>query len=165
MELSPLNIVTFYNAIANGGKMMKPYLVDAIVDGGEVLRKFEPTVMHESICRQATADTLKKVMGLVTSDKGGTAYWQLHGAVCPIAGKTGTAQRLFRMSNGKWGYDDNGVESQQGSFVGFFPAENPKYTGIVVVWSKPSARNFFGATYAAPPFREIADKIYCLNED
>ncbi|MCQ2154481.1 MAG: penicillin-binding protein 2 [Bacteroidales bacterium] len=165
MELSPLNIVTFYNAIANGGKMMKPYLVDAIVDGGEVLRKFEPTVMHESICRQATADTLKKVMGLVTSDKGGTAYWQLHGAVCPIAGKTGTAQRLFRMSNGKWGYDDNGVESQQGSFVGFFPSDNPKYTGIVVVWSKPSARNFFGATYAAPPFREIADKIYCLNED
>lgn len=165
MELSPLNIVTFYNAIANGGKMMKPYLVDAIVDGGEVLRKFEPTAMHESICRQATADTLKKVMALVTSDKGGTAYWQLHGAVCPIAGKTGTAQRLFRMSNGKWGYDDNGVESQQGSFVGFFPAENPKYTGIVVVWSKPSAKNFFGATYAAPPFREIADKIYCLNED
>lgn len=165
MELSPLNIVTFYNAIANGGKMMKPYLVDAIVDGGEILRKFEPTVMHESICRRSTADTLKKVMGLVTSDKGGTAYWQLHGSVCPIAGKTGTAQRLFRMSNGKWGYDDNGVESQQGSFVGFFPSENPKYTGIVVVWSKPSARNFFGATYAAPPFREIADKIYCLNED
>lgn len=164
MELSPLNLVTFYNAIANDGKMMKPYLVEAIMEGGETLKEFKPVVMHESICRKSTADTLKRVMSMVTSDKGGTAYYQLHGAVCPIAGKTGTAQRVFRMSNGKYGYNDNGVESQQGSFVGFFPVDDPKYTAVVVVWSKPSAKNYFGATWAAPPFREIADKIYCLNE-
>lgn len=165
MEVSPLNLVTFYNAIANDGVMMQPYLVEAIQDGDDVLESFEPRILHNHICSKSTADTLKRVMSMVTSDKGGTAYWQLHGAVCPIAGKTGTAQRVFRMSNGKYGYNDNGVESQQGSFVGFFPVDKPEYTAIVVIWSKPSASNFFGASYAAPPFREIADKIYCLNDD
>lgn len=167
MELPALNIVTFYNAIANDGKMMKPYLVTDIMENGKVVEHFDPVVMRESICSKETADTLKKALSRVTSDKGGTAYWQLHGAVCPIAGKTGTAQRVFRMSNGKYGYHDkaDGRESQQGSFVGFFPVDNPKYTAIVVVWAKPAKRNFYGATWAAPVFREIADKIYCLNED
>lgn len=167
MELPALNIVTFYNSIANDGRMMKPYLVEDIMEKGKVIEHFDPVAMHESICSKATADTLKRAMSRVTSDVHGTAYWQLHGAVCPIAGKTGTAQRVFRMSNGKYGYHDqaDGRESQQGSFVGFFPVDNPKYTAIVVVWAKPSKRNFFGATWAAPVFREIADKIYCLNED
>lgn len=165
MELSPLNIVTFYNAIANGGRMMKPYLVEAILDGDRELRSFGPETLHDSICSRETAGTLKRMMGMVTSDKGGTAYAQLHDAVCPIAGKTGTAQRVFRMSNGKYGYNDGGKESQQGSFVGFFPLDKPEYTAIVVVWSRPSDKNFFGATYAAPPFKEIADKLYCLNDD
>ena len=166
MELPPLNIVTFYNAIANDGKMMKPYRVEDIMENGKVTEHFPPVTMRESICSKATADTLKRALSRVTSDKSGTAYWQLHGAVCPIAGKTGTAQRLFRMSNGRYGYRDaDGRESQQGSFVGFFPVENPKYTAIVVVWAKPTTRNFYGATWAAPVFREIADKIYCLNEN
>lgn len=165
MEVSPLNLLTFYNAIANDGKMMKPYIVDAILDEGKVEKSFKPEVLRKEICRKEVCDTLKKVMGMVTSNKSGTAYLQLNGAVCPIAGKTGTAQRLFRGSNGKMTYNDGGVESQRGTFVGFFPVENPKYTAVVVVWNKPSARNFFGATYAAPVFREIADKIYCLNED
>lgn len=166
MELSPLNLVTFYNAIANDGKMMKPYLIEAVLDeDGDVDEEFAPTVMHERICSRSTIDTLKRMMSMVTKDKGGTAYYQLHGAVCPIAGKTGTAQRVFKMRNGKYGYNDGGIESQQGSFVGFFPVDNPKYTAIAVVWSRPSLVNFFGASYAAPVFREIADKIYCLNED
>lgn len=165
MEVSPLNLITFYNAIANDGKMMKPYLVDAIVDNGRVKEGFKPTVLREQICRKDVCDTLKKVMSMVTSNKGGTAYWQLHDAVCPIAGKTGTAQRLFRGRNGKMTYNDGGVESQRGTFVGFFPADKPKYTAAVVVWSRPSAANFYGAVTAAPVFKEIADKIYCLNED
>lgn len=165
MEVSPLNLITFYNAIANGGRMMKPYLVDAILDKGSVEKSFKPEVLHRHICRKEVCDTLKKVMAMVTSNQGGTAYWQLHGAVCPIAGKTGTAQRLFLGRNGKYTYNDGGVESQRGTFVGFFPVEEPKYTAVVVVWNKPSASNFYGATYAAPVFREIADKIYCLNED
>ena len=93
---------------------------------------------------------------------GGTAF----SAAIPgkdVCGKTGTAQRVFRMSNGRYGYNDNGVESQQGSFVGFCPVDDPEYTAIVVIWSKPSASNFFGASYAAPPFREIADKIYLVE--
>lgn len=164
MEVSPLNLITFYNAIANDGKMMKPYLIDAIMEKGKVKEKFHPVVLREQICRKEVCDTLKKVMSMVTSNKHGTAYWQLHGAVCPIAGKTGTAQRLFKGKNGKWTYNDGGVESQRGTFVGFFPADDPIYTAVVVVWNKPSARNFYGATYAAPVFREIADKIYCLND-
>lgn len=165
MELSPLNIVTFYNAIANRGVMYKPYLVDAIINGKKVEKQFSPTVLHEGICRKEVADTLAKVMGKVASDRNGTAYWQLKDAVCPIAGKTGTAQRVFRGKNGKYVmHEPDGTESQQGSFVGFFPKDKPEYTAIVVVWGKPSKKNLFGATWAAPVFREIADKIYSLND-
>lgn len=165
MELSPLNIVTFYNAIANNGRMMKPYLIDAIVEDGSVKERFRPEVMHREICSQSTCDTLKRVMSMVAQEKGGTAYWQLHDAVCPIAGKTGTAQRLFTGRGGRAVYREDGKESQQATFVGFFPVNAPKYTAIVVIWSKPSIRNFFGASYSAPVFKSIADKIYCLNED
>jgi len=165
MELTPLNIVTFYNTIANNGKMMKPYLLDEIRQDGNTIEKYGPKVVRESICTQKTVDMLKKAMGMVATNEGGTAYHQLHGAVCPIAGKTGTAQRLFKMHNGRYGYRDGNVESQQATFVGFFPQNKPKYTAIVVIWSKPSSKNFFGASYSAPVFREIADRIYCLNED
>ena len=92
-EETPMHILTFYNAIANDGVMMRPYLVEAIQEGGREIESFKPEVLHRHICSKATADTLKKVMSMVTSDKGGTAYWQLHGAVCPIAGKTGTTQK------------------------------------------------------------------------
>lgn len=165
MEVSPLNLVTFYNAIANDGKVMKPYLIDAVMDNGSVKEKFGPQVLHERICRKEVCDTLKKVMSMVTSNRNGTAYWQLRGAVCPIAGKTGTAQRLFQGQNGRWTYNDGGRESQRGTFVGFFPVDDPTYTAVVVVWNTPSLQNFYGATYAAPVFKEIADKIYCLNDD
>ena len=164
MEVSALNLVTFYNAIANNGRMMKPYLIEAIEENGRAKQKFHPSVMRRQICGQATVDTLKKVMGRVTQEKGGTAYWQLHDAVCPIAGKTGTAQRLFEGKNGRMTYREDGKESQQATFVGFFPSNKPVYTAIVVIWGKPSVRNFFGASYSAPVFKEIADKIYCLNE-
>ena len=164
MEISPLNLITFYNAIANDGRMMKPYLVEAIEEEGDEVESFSPEVMHRRICRREVCDTLKKVMSMVTSNQSGTAYWQLRGSVCPIAGKTGTAQRLFKGRNGKWTYNDGGMESQRGTFVGFFPVEEPEYTVAVVVWNKPSLRNFYGATYAAPVFKEIADQIYCLND-
>lgn len=168
MELSPLNLVTFYNAIANDGRMMKPYLVESVMDGDKEVKHFSPTVLREQICCKQTIDTLKRVMSMVTSRKGGTAYYQLKDAVCPIAGKTGTAQRLFKKKDGTTGYideNDTNAKSHQGTFVGFFPVDNPKYTAIVVVWSRKSYKNHYGATYAAPAFREIADKIYCLNED
>lgn len=165
MELTPLNIVTFYNAIANNGRMMKPYLLEAVLQDGKVVQNYGPSVMRECICSEKTIKMLKQAMGMVTTNEGGTAYRQLHGAVCPIAGKTGTAQRLFKMGNGKYGYRDGNVESQQATFVGFFPQDKPKYTAIVVMWSKPSSKNFFGASYSAPVFREIADRIYCLNEN
>ncbi len=165
MEVSPLNLITFYNGIANDGKVMKPYIIDAVIDKGSVKEKYKPQVLHEKICRKEVCDTLKKVMSMVTTNKNGTAYWQLHNAVCPIAGKTGTAQRLFKGRDGKWTYNDGGRESQRGTFVGFFPADKPTYTAVVVVWNKPSLANFYGATYAAPVFKEIADKIYCLNDD
>lgn len=169
MELSPLNLVTFYNTIANDGTMMKPYLVEAVMEDGQDVENFSPTVLRQQICKKSsTIDTLKRVMSMVASSEKGTAYWQLKGAVCPIAGKTGTAQRLFQGKDGRWVFRDPAdpyMKSHQGSFVGFFPVGNPKYTAIVVIWSRKSVQNHYGATYAAPVFREIADKIYCLNED
>ena len=167
MELSPLNIVTFYNAIANDGKMMKPYIIETIIPESGEPTAFGPVVMHESICTKTTVDALKSAMSRVTTSKSGTAYYQLKDAICPIAGKTGTAQRVFKMRNGRNGYHDpvDGRESQQGSFVGFFPTQDPEFTAIVVVWSKPARENFYGASYAAPVFKEIADQIYCLNDN
>jgi len=153
--VSPLQTLMLYNAIANGGVMMKPYLVGAIQKNGLVVQENEPVVLEESICSEHTLQQLRACLeGVVTEGTGQT----LQNPYYKIAGKTGTAL----VANGKKGYADHIYQS---SFAGYFPADNPKYSCIVVIKNKPFARKFYGAAVAGPVFKEIADKLVALHAE
>ena len=146
--ISPLQTLMLYNAIANGGKMMKPYMVKEIRHEGKLIKKIEPSVVNEKICSDQTLATIKSMMeGVITR---GTAT-NLKSANYTIAGKTGTAQVVKGKKYEKGSY--------KASFAGFFPANNPKYT-IVVVINEPRKGEFYGGRVAGPVFKDIADKVY-----
>ena len=153
IQVSPLHTLTLYNAIANNGRMMKPFLVKSIRQNGTVIREFEPVVLDDKLVRPDVIQAARDAMRMVVTE--GTARKALAGLPFAAAGKTGTAH----VSDGPIKYGD-GV--YQATFVGYFPAENPQYTCIVVIRSKPHAASHFGGTLAAPVFREIATKLYSL---
>lgn len=152
--LSPLQLLTVYNAVANNGKMMKPYMVNRIEKNGQVLRTIKPIITNEKICSDETIRQLKECMQAVVTE--GTAQNIFKDAAYKVAGKTGTA----KVNDGRFKYTD-GV--YQAAFTGYFPADNPKYSCIVVIKNKPHAANYYGGAVAGTVFREVADKLYVLN--
>ncbi len=148
-KISPLQTLMVYNAIANKGKMMKPYMVKEIRQDGQTLEVIKPQVLKDEICSDRTLGQLQEMLsGVVTR---GTAKQAFEGCLYTVAGKTGTA----RISNeGQRGY----TNKHMSSFVGYFPAENPQYS-IIVVINEPKGA-IYGGIVAAPVFREIANKIY-----
>ncbi|MDZ7743831.1 MAG: penicillin-binding protein [Bacteroidota bacterium] len=152
--LAPIHILAFYNAIANNGVMVKPLFVEEVHQAGQRIRQFEPEVLNASFCSQSTIDSLKSLLEGVVER--GTAT-RLNNSIYKIAGKTGTAQIADR----NMGYSK---KIYNASFVGYFPADNPKYSCIVVV-SKPSGGWYYGSSVAAPVFKEIADKVYSTQLD
>jgi cell division protein FtsI (penicillin-binding protein 3) len=156
--ISPLQTLMLYNAVANDGKMMKPYLVNEIKQGGLIVKKNEPVILEKAICSETTLNQLKDCLVGVCSEAGGTGYKLFKGTTYPVAGKTGTAL----VANGKRGYADHIYQS---SFAGYFPANDPKYSCIVVIKNRPFAKLFYGAAVAGPVFKEIADKLYALSTD
>lgn len=147
--LTPMQTLTFYNAIANNGVMVKPKLVKAIRKHGKIEKEFDTEVLHKKICSQKTIDKVKSLLEGVVEH--GTARNLKH-ANYKIAGKTGTAQIA---KDGNYQAD----KTYQASFVGYFPAENPRYTCIVVVDS-PTKSVYYGNLVAGPIFKEISDKVY-----
>ena len=166
MAVTPLHVATFYNALANKGRMMKPYLVESIERNGKVIKRYDPSELNSSICSPATADTVTRALRAVVNE--GTAT-RLKNAKLPVAGKTGTARVVLSPEERKGSRDPysdaNGRKKFQGTFVGFFPADNPKYTILVTVYSYPSHRNFYGGTKPAMAIREIVDQLYALDPD
>ena len=156
IQVSPLHTLTLYNAIANDGKMMKPYLVNKIMRDGLVYRDFQPTVLSESFCKSSTVKTARHSMEMVITE--GTGRPAFKDMPFAVAGKTGTAH----VADGNIKYDDM---VYQASFVGYFPAEDPVYSCIVVVRTKPHAALHYGGQIAAPVFREIAIKLYAMYID
>jgi len=151
VSLTPLQQLAFYNGIANNGRLMQPQFVSHITRAGKEVERFEPVVLNERMCSEATLKEIRSMLeGVVDT---GTAT-NLRAAHFKIAGKTGTAQ----VAQEKAGYKASGV-SYQASFVGYFPADAPKYSCIVVV-SSPSQGVYYGNVVAGPIFKEIADKIY-----
>jgi cell division protein FtsI (penicillin-binding protein 3) len=151
--VSPLQTLMLYNAVANDGKMMRPYLVEEIRKGGLPVSIHQPEVMVEKICSESTLKQLKTCLeGVVTN---GTAK-ALRSPYYSIAAKTGTAL----MANGNRGYNDHIYQS---SFAGYFPADKPMYSCIVVIRNKPHALQYYGGAVAGPVFREIADKLYAMR--
>ncbi len=152
VQMTPLQILTFYNAFANEGRMVKPKFVSEIQKRGKTVRKIKTQVINESICSKTTIEKIKPLLEEVVEN--GTAK-NLKNAHFKIAGKTGTAQ----IANDKYGYKYESKVSHQASFVGYFPAEAPKYSCIVVV-NAPSNNVYYGNLVAGPIFKEIADKVY-----
>lgn len=152
--VSPLQMLTFYNAVANDGMMMKPYLVKEIQRYGENVQHFVPTVVDRHIASKATIRKAHELLlGVVEN---GTAH-KLKTSKYKFAGKTGTAQKDYRKIKEKII-----VGGYQASFAGFFPAQNPKYSCIVVI-NDPQQNGFYGGDVAGPVFREIADKIFATK--
>nr|WP_321405288.1 penicillin-binding protein [uncultured Carboxylicivirga sp.] len=156
-QLTPLQVLAFYNAIANNGKMVKPLFVEAVSRHGEIIEQRETEVINPSIC---SLETIEKVHELLVGVvENGTAK-NIKNNRYKIAGKTGTAQ----IAKGKSGYKGEGGVQYQASFVGYFPADRPLYSCIVVV-NGPSNNVYYGNLVAGSVFGEIADRVYAQNYD
>ena len=154
-EQTPLQTVSFYNAVANGGKLLRPQFVKQIIQNGKVVRNFSPHVLKSKICSESTLKVLKKCMKGVMK-KGGTGE-KLTSTQFEIAGKTGTAKLLNETNR----YDGKDKGRYQASFVGFFPADKPIYSCIVVV-TNPKVE-IYGAKVSGTVFNAIANKVYATR--
>jgi len=151
VQQTPLQTLAFYNAVANNGVFMKPQFVQEIRRGQEVVERFSPVVLHSKICSQATINTLKSCLeGVMTNGTGRS----LKSSYFTTAGKTGTA----RILNADNTYGDKGSYKYQASFVGYFPADEPMYSCIVVI-SEPKS-DIYGARVSGTVFSAIANKVY-----
>ncbi len=149
MQLTPLKMLSFYNAVANNGKYVAPLFVKEIRRLGNPIEQFKAKVINNKICSDETLAKIKSMLeGVVTN---GSGRQIVYNPLYKIAGKTGTAQ----VANGDKGYKD---KKYQASFVGYFPAEQPKYSLIVVI-NDPKGE-YYGSLVAGPVFRKIADRIY-----
>ncbi|WP_343531537.1 penicillin-binding protein [Pedobacter sp.] len=153
MQLTPLKMLTLYNAIANNGKMVAPIFVREIRRLGNPIEQFKAKVMNEKVCSDETLSKLKVMLeGVVTN---GSGKQIVYNPLYKIAGKTGTAQ----VADANLGY--KAKRQYQASFVGYFPAEKPKYSMIVVINDPKGA--YYGALVSGPVFREVADRIYASD--
>ncbi len=152
VAMTPLQTLTFYNAIANNGEMVKPRFIEKIGVIGELPQQiFGKEILNPSICSQSTIEKVKTMMFNVIDKKWGTAH-NIKDRDFTIAGKTGTCQV---------DYNRIGKEVQYiSSFVGYFPAKKPQYSCIVVIHRPNKRLGYYGSTVAAPVFKKIAKKIY-----
>ncbi|TSJ81391.1 MAG: penicillin-binding transpeptidase domain-containing protein [Candidatus Cardinium sp.] len=147
LQITPLQLLVLYNAVANNGKMVKPFFVQQIQSPNGIVQTFPTTVLKEKICSDETLRKLK-VMLEGTVERG--LAWRIKHGFYKIAGKTGTAQKLV---DGK--YTDHHLTS----FAGYFPADHPRYSCIIVVDSPQGEAFRFGAEVPAPIFKDIVDRI------
>ncbi|MFC4739052.1 penicillin-binding transpeptidase domain-containing protein [Flavobacterium ponti] len=148
VSVTPLQTLAIYNAVANDGKMIKPFFVKEIKEWNKTVQKFDTEVINEKICSD---EALKKVRAVLQNVvKKGTGS-KLYSPNFSMAGKTGTVQMNYR---------DKSKLYYASSFVGYFPADEPKYSCIVVVHKPNVAAGYYGADVAGPVFKRIAQKIY-----
>lgn len=147
VSMTPLQTLTLYNAIANNGKMMKPFFVKEVKEWNNTIKKYEPEVINSKICSDETLSKIKKVLENVV--KKGTGKG-LYSPDFSMAGKTGTAQVNYNTPDMYYA----------SSFVGYFPADHPKYSCIVVVHKPDKTVGYYGADVAGPVFKRIAQKIF-----
>jgi cell division protein FtsI (penicillin-binding protein 3) len=151
IKIAPIQTLTFYNAVANNGVMVKPKFIEEVREDGIPVRKFPSEVINPSICSKETLIKAQDMLKGVCSEGTGR---NLRNPYYTIAGKTGTAV----IANENKGYVSGGAKKYQASFCGYFPANDPKYSIIVVIVG-PKGK-FYGGSVAGPVFRGIADKVY-----
>ena len=150
VSLTPLQILTFYNAIANDGEMVQPHFLTEIGNLGNTPQKiFTKQILSPSICSEETLGKVQKMMFNVVDKEWGTGY-RIKDSLLTMAGKTGTCQVDYTSKNIQY----------VSSFVGYFPVKKPKYSCIVVIHRPNKLKGYYGATVAAPVFKTIAKKIF-----
>jgi cell division protein FtsI (penicillin-binding protein 3) len=150
VQLTALQTLTFYNAVANDGVMVKPRLIREVKSKEKLIEKFDREIINPAICSQNTIDKVKVMMENVV--KRGTAD-NLYSKNFSMAGKTGTCQSEYWKSSGNY----------IASFAGYFPADTPKYSCIVVIHKPNIKKGYYGNIVAGPVFKTIAQKIYANN--
>ena len=152
--VTPLNLLMVYNAVANNGKMMKPYLINSINDMGVEIKSFKPQVLVDKICSEATLGKLKACLLAVVENEHGTGH-SLKNNLYEFGGKTGTA--VSAMDNRGYNKRD---KIYQSAFIGFFPFNNPKYSIAVVIQNGSESKLAYGGVVSGPVFKEVADRLY-----
>ncbi|MEM6840788.1 MAG: penicillin-binding protein [Bacteroidota bacterium] len=150
LKLTPLQTLSVYNAVANDGKLIQPILVKKVTEVGEEEQSFSSAVLREQICSPTTLHKVRKLLESVVEE--GTAG-NIKNEYYQVAGKTGTAKILV---------DGEYTSNYYTSFAGYFPADRPKYSCIIVI-NHPKGYQQYGSDVAAPVFKEIADKIYATD--
>lgn len=153
--VTPMHLLCLYNAIANKGVMMKPYLVNAVRELGIDVKTYSPTVLVSRVCSDETLAQLQECLRAVVDSAGGTGHKDLFDSAYAIAGKTGTAVS----ARDNRGYN-KGNKIYQSSFIGYFPADNPRYSMAVVIQNSNTSRQYYGAKVAGTVFKQISDRIY-----
>ncbi|MFC4096390.1 penicillin-binding protein [Euzebyella saccharophila] len=155
VAMTPLQVLTFYNAIANDGEMVKPRLIKEVKEWNRTVEKFDKEVIDASICSKETASKVQDLLKNVVERKTGTGHG-LYSANFSMAGKTGTAQKDYVSK-------DPDKLKYISTFAGYFPAENPKYSCIVVIHEPDKSVGYYGADVSGPVFKSIAQKVYASN--
>ncbi|MBX2844846.1 MAG: transpeptidase family protein [Saprospiraceae bacterium] len=151
IEMTPIQMLAFYNAIANDGKLMKPYLVEKVVKNNEVVKTYKPEVVKKNLVSNNTLKQLQQcLVGVVKDGTGKNLFSENYQA----AGKTGTT-KLAVPGHGYGKY-------YTASFAGYFPADNPQYSCIIMV-NKPTAGKYYGSSVAGPVFKQVADMLYARS--
>lgn len=150
VSMTPLQTLALYNAVANNGEMIRPLFVQEIKEWNRTVKKFDKEVIKPKICSQETIDKVKAVLENVV--KKGTGS-KLYSKDFSMAGKTGTAQVNYGKGKGNGMYYSS-------SFVGYFPADEPKYSCIVVIHKPSVNKGYYGADVSGPVFKRIAQKIF-----
>ena len=154
VKVTPMQVLTLYNAVANNGVMVKPFFVKRISNAGKLIKEYQPEIIEQRIASPETIKNLRIMMeGVVLRGTGSS----LRNPNYTIAGKTGTAL----VADGRRGYAKPVYRS---SFCGYFPADNPQYTCFVMV-NAPSKGVYYGGAVAGPVFKEIADKVYANSHN
>lgn len=169
LRVTPLHILAFYNAIANKGRMMKPYLVEDLERNGVVVEKRGSEVLNASICRESTAEEIGKAMLSVTTKIKtdhvyGTGYWAFRDCKIKVAGKTGTAFLPFKQTiGGKTVFSDTGPNGERvinATFAGFFPYGNPEYTAVVSFKTRPTNNLHLEGARCGRILKDIINEMY-----
>lgn len=150
VQFTPLQTLTFYNAIANDGEMVKPQFLKEVKEFDKVVVPFEKEVLNKQICSKETIKKVQQLLKNVVEKDHGTGH-RLYSENFSMAGKTGTCQKNYR---------DKEKLNYISSFVGYFPADNPKYSCIVVIHEPDKSVGYYGADVSGPVFKKIAQKIF-----
>ncbi|MFD2099418.1 penicillin-binding protein [Flagellimonas iocasae] len=155
VSMTPLQTLAFYNAIANDGEYVKPRLIKEVREGNEVIKRFDRQVLNSSVCSKETVKKVQKLMKDVVEKDFGTGH-KLYSKNFSMAGKTGTAQKNYVEK-------DPDRLAYISTFAGYFPADNPKYSCIVIIHEPDKSVGYYGADVSGPVFKSMAQKIHAIS--